>query len=202
MKKIPFFIGVIGLFCIHAAVTARAQEPFPLNTLKIEGKSADAQSAAPPVETRAETLPASETAPPQPPAETNASPGFVVPRISGSIARELAETGMAVIHLEFDPGKAELLPAHLPWIDEVHAALVAHPDWKLTIEGHTDRIGRPAWNKKLSLLRTEAVRDELLKRGISPDRLRCIGWGAERPVDNADTMEAYARNRRVELRRE
>lgn len=180
-----------------------AEENFFIDMRKIEGKrDADSESVVPSMKKTPELVSSDRTAEPQSSPEAKNSSGFVVPHIFGSLARELEETGMAVIHLEFALGKAEILPEHMPWIDEVYEVLAAHPDWKLLIEGHTDRSGRPEWNKRLSLLRAEAVQNELLKRNISPARLRCVGWGAERPVDAADNAEAYARNRRVELHRE
>lgn len=205
MRQRLFFICIMTVLCTNflSISFTNAKDNSFIGMRKIEGKrDTDSESAVSSMTKTPELVFSDRTAEPQSTPETKNSSGFVVPRISGSLAKELEETGMAVIHLEFALGKAEILPEHLPWIDEVYEVLAAHPDWKLLIEGHTDRSGRPEWNKRLSLLRAEAVQNELLKRNISPVRLRCVGWGAERPVDAADNAEAYARNRRVELHRE
>lgn len=119
--------------------------------------------------------------------------------ISGAIIADLEETGKAVIHLEFELGKARILPEHLPVIEEIYTSLITHADWKLRIEGHTDSSGKPAWNKKLSLKRALAIQDALIKKGIDKDRLKSVGFGSEKPVDLGNTPEAMQHNRRVEL---
>lgn len=178
---------------IHAA------EMFFIDREKTGGK-AETPSVSSPLKERSPAGTVPQTV--QSSADTgNGHSGFVIPPLSGSIVRKLEETGLAVMHVEFALGEAEILPEHLPCIKEVQEALLTHPDWNLVIEGHTDKSGHSSWNKKLSLLRAEAVRDALVKRGISSTRLSCVGWGAERPVDETESMEAYARNRRVELHR-
>lgn len=203
--SLPGYVAVLLCALLIGASPLNAEETFFTNMQKHEGKGDFASGQFFPSEDSARKIISADETPAAAPSSAGreeTSPGFVIPHIAGSIAKELEETGMAVIHLEFALGRAEILPEHLPWIDEVQDVLTAHPDWKLLIEGHTDKSGRAGWNRKLSLLRAEAVRDELLKRGISSARLRCSGWGAERPVDTADNAEAYARNRRVELHRE
>lgn len=205
MRERQFVICLMAVLCINflSMPVTNAKENFSIDMRKIRGEGyTDSESTVPSARKNHEAVSSGRTAEPQSAPEPKNPSNVIVPRISGSLVKELEETGMAVIHLEFALGKAEILPEHLPWIDQIHDVLVIHPDWNLLIEGHTDRSGRPEWNKKLSLLRAEAVRDELLKRNISPARLRCVGWGSERPIDTADNSEAYARNRRVELHRD
>ena len=77
-----------------------------------------------------------------------------------------------------------------------------HPDWTLTIEGHTDSIGGAEYNKDLSDRRAAAVKAELTaKYGVPAARLATKGYGLSRPVDKNSTIEGRARNRRVELTR-
>ena len=95
---------------------------------------------------------------------------------------------------------AELQPPSEPSLSGVAAILARHPDWSLGIEGHTDSIGGPASNRKLSVDRAEAVRAALVERhAIAPGRLRAAGFGATRPRETNATIEGRARNRRVEL---
>lgn len=97
---------------------------------------------------------------------------------------------------------AQLLPASQSAIQHIVATLKAHPDWAITIEGHTDNTGSEQHNLDLSKRRAEALRTELItKHGIPPARLNAAGYGRSRPIDTNDTMEGRAHNRRVEVSR-
>lgn len=81
--------------------------------------------------------------------------------------------------------------------------LAKHPDWTVTLEGHTDSIGSAAANRLLSERRVESVRARL--RGdhrVDVARLKTTGFGSSRPRESNTTIEGRARNRRVELVRE
>lgn len=81
--------------------------------------------------------------------------------------------------------------------------LARHPDWRATLEGHTDSIGSAAANKVLSERRVEAVRARLVEQHkVDSTRLRVVGHGASRPREPNTTIEGRARNRRVELVRD
>lgn len=83
---------------------------------------------------------------------------------------------------------------------DVAAVLVRHPDWTLTVEGHTDSIGNPAANQRLAERRAESIVRELVTRhGVAAARLRPAGFGDRRPTAPNTTLEGRARNRRVEL---
>ncbi len=69
----------------------------------------------------------------------------------------------------------------------------------LAIEGHADRTGNEAVNAVVSLARAEAVRNAIIARGITGDRLLAKGFGAARPFDPANTRAAYRLNRRVDF---
>lgn len=85
---------------------------------------------------------------------------------------------------------------------EIGSVLGAHPEWSLSIEGHTDSIGGRAFNDTLSQRRAEAVRVALMERfGVAATRLTASGAGMSRPVETNATPEGRALNRRVELRR-
>lgn len=77
-------------------------------------------------------------------------------------------------------------------------------DWVLQVEGHTDR--RPIRtaqfpsNWELSTARAQTIVRYLMDQGIPPERLAAAGFAEYHPVDERDTPEAWARNRRIELR--
>jgi len=97
---------------------------------------------------------------------------------------------------------AQLLLASEPAIQRIAAILKAHPEWTITIEGHTDRTGGDQHNLDLSKRRAEALKSELItKHGIVPSRLSTAGYGSTRPIDTNNTLDGRAHNRRVELLR-
>ena len=102
----------------------------------------------------------------------------------------------------FNTGSAVLLPESQAALARIAALVHAHPDWTLTIEGHTDSMGSAASNLTLSKARAMAVRDALIRsQGVAAQQLSAAGFGATRPVESNGTLEGRARNRRVELAR-
>ncbi len=85
-------------------------------------------------------------------------------------------------------------------LERLAELLRQNPNLAIRIEGHTDNLGRPEDLQRLSEQRAQAVRDFLIQRGISADRLEAVGFGADRPVNDNSTEELRAQNRRVEIR--
>jgi len=73
------------------------------------------------------------------------------------------------------------------------------PDWKITVEGHTDNIGAKGANQLLSQKRAEAVVAWLGSHEVDRGRLAAAGLGDTKPVQDNATEEGRAKNRRVEL---
>lgn len=70
----------------------------------------------------------------------------------------------------------------------------------LIVEGHTDSRGSTVSNQRLSKVRAEAVRKELLNRKIAPSRIEVRALGSAKPeVQSASTEEQHALNRRAEI---
>lgn len=99
----------------------------------------------------------------------------------------------------FDTGRATLKAGAMRTIDEVATFLAAHPERKVLIEGYTDSTGSDATNRDLSQRRADAVRQALLTRNISFDRVQIHGLGEEYPVAGNDTASGRQLNRRVEV---
>lgn len=95
--------------------------------------------------------------------------------------------------------KAVIQSKSFPLLDEIAQALVDHPTFLIRIEGHTDSIGSAASNLKLSQARANAVREYLIRKGIAPERLKAVGYGEDRPIDDNSTEAGRAVNRRVEF---
>jgi outer membrane protein OmpA-like peptidoglycan-associated protein len=118
-----------------------------------------------------------------------------------SIYDALASTGRwATQGILFETGKSELKPESAPTLKEIAAALKAHPDLKVEIQGHTDNVGKPADNLKLSDARAAAVKAALVAQyGASDAQLTTKGYGDTKPAAPNTTAEGRQNNRRVEL---
>src|SRR5690606_37506146 len=84
-------------------------------------------------------------------------------------------------------------------LDEVVEILKEDPNWRMTIEGHTDNVGGEAFNQGLSEKRAASVKNYLVIAGVAAERLESLGLGLTKPVAPNDTEIGRARNRRVEL---
>ncbi len=101
--------------------------------------------------------------------------------------------------IKFDVNKATIKPESAGTINYVFKMMQDNLDLRFSVEGHTDSDGEDAANQTLSEKRAEAVRAELIKLGISADRLTSKGWGESKPMTGNDTPEGKAQNRRVEF---
>jgi chemotaxis protein MotB len=111
----------------------------------------------------------------------------------------------------FDPGQAAIRPEGRAQLDRLASALneierqiPATIPWVLRVDGHTDArpINSPQFpsNWELSSARAISVVQYLIARGISPQRLVAAGFGEFQPIDSGTGDEAFARNRRIELK--
>ena len=126
---------------------------------------------------------------------------ITTPAAGAAIERQLTDSCRAPVYgFFFTFNSADLEPAATPTFQAVAELLRRHQDWTLAIEGHTDSIGNPAANLKLSERRAAAVRQELVGRyGIATTRLTAAGRGMTGFVAPNNTLEGRARNRRVDL---
>jgi outer membrane protein OmpA-like peptidoglycan-associated protein len=127
------------------------------------------------------------------PADASGCP-IVIPKMEGP--RTVTLRGVT-----FMSGRDELSPSSLVVLDEVAKQLVAVPELKIEIAGHTDSKGTRIRNIRLSLARAEAVRAYLVMQGVPAERLTARGYGPDKPVASNAGPNGRAMNRRVELRR-
>ncbi len=102
------------------------------------------------------------------------------------------------VNFEFD--KAKLTVNAKALLDPVADALIARPDIKVEIDGHTDSKGSDAYNLKLSDARAASVVAYLVSRGVAADRMTSKGFGESQPVADNATDDGRELNRRVELK--
>ncbi|HET8693772.1 MAG TPA: peptidoglycan-associated lipoprotein Pal [Aquabacterium sp.] len=71
---------------------------------------------------------------------------------------------------------------------------------KAAVEGNTDERGSKEYNLALGQKRAEAVVKSLTLVGVNPDQLEAVSFGEEKPMATGQGEEAWAKNRRVDIR--
>jgi outer membrane protein OmpA-like peptidoglycan-associated protein len=100
----------------------------------------------------------------------------------------------------FPSNGSTLLPGAIVKLNDVADALIkGNPDANITVEGHTDSQGQHQYNMDLSKKRAEAVKTQLVSRGVAVDRITTVGIGPDRPIAENTSAEGRANNRRVEI---
>jgi len=99
----------------------------------------------------------------------------------------------------FDFNKYTLKPTAREKLAKVSGILLAHPDLKVQVEGHTDSIGSEEYNQKLSEERAGSVKDYLVSQNVHDNNVTAEGFGKDDPIADNSTAAGRAKNRRVEL---
>ena len=115
------------------------------------------------------------------------------------LADKLTKDGFVSLYVNFDTGKSTIRPESATTLDDAAAALKVAGDLRVEVGGHTDNVGTPEANQRLSQERARAVMASLVERGIKADRLTAKGYGQTSPIADNRTEEGRAKNRRVEL---
>jgi OmpA-OmpF porin, OOP family len=119
------------------------------------------------------------------------------PEIKKELTEQISYTTKNIL---FALGSDRLTPGSKPPLSDIAALLIAHPQWQMTIEGHTDNAGKPDKNMVLSQKRANAVKAFLMEKGVTADQLVAIGYGNDRPIADNNTPAGRSANRRVELK--
>ncbi len=99
----------------------------------------------------------------------------------------------------FDFNKYTLKPEAREKLAKVSGILLAYPNLKLQVEGHTDNIGSDEYNQKLSEERAGVVREYLVTQSVPDANITAQGYGKTHPIADNTTNSGRAQNRRVEL---
>jgi OOP family OmpA-OmpF porin len=133
--------------------------------------------------------PPAPVAPPPPPPP----PAVVVPPAPTSEKVTFAADAF------FDFDKAVLKPEGKAKLDDLVSKMGGINLEVIIAVGHTDAIGADAYNQKLSVRRSEAVKSYLVSKGVEKNRVYTEGKGEKQPVADNKTAEGRAKNRRVEI---
>ena len=102
--------------------------------------------------------------------------------------------------VNFATDSSKISPEFMNQIKNVSDVMVAHPDYKVILEGHTDSTGSDAHNQKLSERRAAAVADALKNFGVDASRISSVGYGESKPIASNATKAGRAQNRRVDAK--
>ncbi|MBN9483062.1 MAG: OmpA family protein [Bacteroidetes bacterium] len=118
------------------------------------------------------------------------------PEVSVEVKKRLAFAATAI---QFETGKATIKKTSYKLLNEIVKILNDYPDYMMTIDGHTDNVGKPEKNMQLSKDRAQSVKNYFVSKGISEDRLVTNGYGDTKPVASNKTAKGRAQNRRVAM---
>ncbi len=119
--------------------------------------------------------------------------------VANELVDKIDKDGFVALYINFDTGKATIKQDSNEILDKAAEALKSASALKIEVGGHTDNVGTPAANLKLSEDRAKAVAAALVARGVEASRLTAKGYGQSNPVADNRAEDGRAKNRRVEL---
>jgi len=127
----------------------------------------------------------------------------VIPEpVSGEyeITRIKIDSAIVLNNVHFEFNTTQFTIGSYEDLDRLLRFLQLNADIRIKINGYTDDIGSKKYNLRLSLKRSEAVKQYLVEKGISGERIECEGYGYDNPLRQNDTEENRQLNRRVEFK--
>ena len=97
----------------------------------------------------------------------------------------------------FESDSSELTPQSITVLEKQTQWLQVYNQYTFTIEGHADERGTREYNIALGARRAQTVHDYLASRGVSPQRMRTISYGKERPIAVCNDISCWSQNRRA-----
>jgi OOP family OmpA-OmpF porin len=101
------------------------------------------------------------------------------------------------LEVQFDTASATIKPESYPELDTFVEFFHEVPSAKGELQGHTDNVGKDAYNNKLSQRRADSVKAYVVSKGIDAARISTKGYGESQPIADNTTVEGRAANRRV-----
>ncbi len=102
-------------------------------------------------------------------------------------------------NLHFETGKSTIKTASYASLNQLAEFLIRKQRQRIIIAGHTDNVGDPTANNRLSLDRAEAVKKYLINKGVPAELMRAKGYGDTRPIADNTSEAGRAQNRRTEI---
>lgn len=101
-------------------------------------------------------------------------------------------------NINFEFGKSTIMPSSYPYLNSL-AEMIKRTGMKVKVMGHTDNVGTPEFNMKLSKERTMTVVRYLQNHGVNSSNITYQWYGLTKPMTTNDTEEGRKQNRRVEF---
>lgn len=122
-------------------------------------------------------------------------PGATVERVDDGIVVTFDENS----GVYFDTNKFNINADSQITLDKLIGILKENPDTNVLVVGHTDSVGAAAYNMELSRKRAQSVTDYFISKGLMPTRFETSWYGETKPVNDNNTAEGRAKNRRVNV---
>jgi len=218
MKKSFFF--KLSALTLLAVVAATGCKKTPKNITPIHGRATqvgDQRPAQPPIvpdttpagpvtplspgltnstpSTGISTTPIQPTVPPT--RNPEADPSQPPVELRGNMVVDRSAFAGNTINFDYD--KSVVRASEIGKLQSVIAALKAAPQNQLEIEGHCDERGTEEYNRALGERRALAIRAQIIKSGIAPNRISTISFGEDKPAALGHDEAAWAKNRRGDL---
>jgi len=103
-------------------------------------------------------------------------------------------------NVNFETNKAILKEGSFKSLDQLADLMKRNKDMTIEIIGHTDNVGKPETNKKLSQDRADAIKKYLENKGVEANRIVAKGRGSEVPIGDNNTEEGRMLNQRIEIK--
>lgn len=186
-------IGMTGLVSMAALVLAGCGSTVKLDETPVESRTPTAvNNAATASGSNAAAAAGTAGAAPQSQVSTVTLPGG--PGVGSGANAALGR----VVYFDFD---SFVVKDQFRSLIDAHAkALAAQRGKRLVIEGHTDERGGREYNLALGQKRAEAVAKSLVLLGVQDSQVEAVSFGKERPAVEGSDEEAWAKNRRAELK--
>ncbi|MGB5064941.1 MAG: peptidoglycan-associated lipoprotein Pal [Candidatus Competibacter sp.] len=123
-------------------------------------------------------------------------PGQAVAGVGNGAAGATASADR-IVYFSYD--STDIVPESRTIIENNARSLAKNPQIVTQLEGHTDERGSREYNIALGERRANAVRQTMIAMGVSPQQIRVVSFGEERPAAPGQSERSYALNRRVEI---
>jgi peptidoglycan-associated lipoprotein len=187
-----------GITVIRTGPTGNIAQPGPIgpgvasNAITPATEPATATPIAPPI-------PIEPITPPQPPKLVQPLDEGALPPIGDLFGMVPDKNAFAPNTVRFDYDSAALKAKELPKLKEVAVVLRNSPGCKVVVDGHCDERGTEEYNRALGERRALKVREQLIKEGISSDRIYTRTYGKDVPAALGHDEASWTQNRRGEF---
>ncbi len=137
------------------------------------------------------------------PAPSGATPSWTpekaTPSLEVETSADLFNKQGVLKRIHFETDKWEIVPEDRQILKENAAWILAHPQFKVTVEGHCDERNTEAYNLALGERRANAAKEYLVGLGVPASKVQTVSYGKARPVAACHDESCWKQNRRDEF---